>query len=578
MEDRQPGSGTLVLLLHAFKVGAASLDAVRAAIKREWPGATVLCPKLPLSPHSTADPNEIVARLLHQVDDAVSTAQAEGKPIRSIVLVGHSFGALLARKLYVAACGETNGAPFEAALRSGIAAGERVPPKSWAASVTRLVLLAGMNRGWRLTHHLSVGRAIGFLTGVLVANLVRPFLRRPPAIMTVRQGAEFITQLRIQWIRMRQQWKQGGTIGGATTIQLLGSVDDLVAPNDNVDLVSGGDFIYLDVPYSGHGDVIELQDPKFGAGRTEVFLRALLKDPVELSRESVLPADESAAVPDAGVKQVLFVIHGIRDTGYWTHKIARRVLHTVGAARGEWATETSSYGYFPMLPFLFPWYRRHKVEWLMDQYTEALARYPGASFSYVGHSNGTYLVAKALELYPCCSFDNIVFAGSVVRRKYDWRRILEQGRVRAVLNLVATRDWVVALFPKLFQQLHWQDLGSAGHDGFAVARDMRHVYQVTYVRGGHGAAVEEPLWDLIAKFVVSGEVRLDEHHQSLANQRNTWVSLLGHAPILVWLIGLGIVVLGFWAIVSGVSVWPAFLAGVGAALYVLAIWKVLTRL
>ncbi len=64
--------------------------------------------------------------------------------------------------------------------------------------------------------------------------------------------------------------------------------------------------------------------------------------------------------------------------------------------------------------------RRSKVEWLMDQYTENLALYPNADFSFVGHSNGTYLLAKALLEYPACKFKNVVFAGSVVNKNYDW--------------------------------------------------------------------------------------------------------------------------------------------------------------
>ena len=51
-----------------------------------------------------------------------------------------------------------------------------------------------------------------------------------------------------------------------------------------------------------------------------------------------------------------------------------------------------------MLPFLLSAYRRKNVEWLMDRYTEVVARYPNATVSYIGHSNGTYLLAKALEL------------------------------------------------------------------------------------------------------------------------------------------------------------------------------------
>ena len=103
----------------------------------------------------------------------------------------------------------------------------------------------------------------------------------------------------------------------------------------------------------------------------------------------------------------------------------------------------------------------------MDQYAEALAKYPNAKgrFHYIGHSNGTYLVARALKEYPCCRFKHIAFAGSVVHKKYDWTHFMSS-QVEAVANYVATTDWVVALFPKALQIMRLQDLGSAGFDGF----------------------------------------------------------------------------------------------------------------
>ena len=103
------------------------------------------------------------------------------------------------------------------------------------------------------------------------------------------------------------------------------------------------------------------------------------------------------------------------------------------------------------------------------------------AFSYVGHSNGTYLVARALKDYPAARFHRIVFAGSVVRCDYDWLQISrpipgetsELPRVDKVLNFTATGDWVVALFPKGLQPIKAIDLGSAGHDGFVQGFDIR---------------------------------------------------------------------------------------------------------
>ena len=106
------GSATLVLLLHAYTQTPRHLAAVRAAVAHEWPKARLVCPELPLSLLSMADPNEIVAGLLDTIDAETAAAERAHAPITNIVLVGHSFGALLARKLYVVACGETAEAPF----------------------------------------------------------------------------------------------------------------------------------------------------------------------------------------------------------------------------------------------------------------------------------------------------------------------------------------------------------------------------------------------------------------------------------------------------------------------------------
>ena len=125
----------------------------------------------------------------------------------------------------------------------------------------------------------------------------------------------------------------------------------------------------------------------------------------------------------------------------------------------------------------------------MDQYTEARVRYPNAKFSYVGHSNGTYLVARALRDYAAAKFARIVFAGSVVRCDYDWEKyskaadgeICRHSRVEKVLNYVATSDWVVAMFPKAMQLYRPIDLGGAGHDGFKQAFSLRQALSLIHI-------------------------------------------------------------------------------------------------
>ncbi|WSG95367.1 hypothetical protein U8P76_23655 [Rhizobium johnstonii] len=527
------------------------MAAVNAVVKSALSSSSleIYCPRLPLSLFSLASPTAIACRLVRDIDRLWTGASEKGHPFTRLVFVGHSIGSLIARKAYIIACGETSDAPFEQEVDVDV----RSP---WAEHVDRILLIAGMNRGWRVTHHLGLLRAALWWFGSLIGSLIEALTGRTPLIFRVKRGASFVTELRVQWLRMRQRaQREIGAPGTCLTVQLLGSIDDFISPADNIDLVAGGDFVYVDVPYSGHASVIQMDDKAVPRGNTitcgemrqKVFISALTLSPNALRVASTLPDDSDiTSVIDPSVKEVIFVVHGIRDGGFWTHKVARAIRHRMQENVRTIATETSSYGYFPMLPFLFTRKRREKVEWLMDRYATAIATYPNAHrFHFVGHSNGTYCLTEALRLYTCCRFDNVVLAGSVVRNSFPWTRHLRPtpyeagssrpayGSVGKVLNFVATSDWVVAVFPKLFQTaLPIQQLGSAGHDGFIERSDG--VQQITFVRGGHGAAIAEPIWPAIAEFVVSGQ--RPEIQEDLVNKsRNCFVVFLGLVPWFWWI-------------------------------------------
>jgi pimeloyl-ACP methyl ester carboxylesterase len=527
----------LVVVLHAFTHNAESMQYVKAEIAKSYcfGVADIFIPELPLSRTSCADPIAVCNRLLEQIDELWATKINQyGSTYESIIFVGHSFGALLARKVYVYACGENFKAPFEPGITQKCT-------RPWAAKVERIILLAGMNRGWSISHHMSLSKAFFYSLGVGLSSL----WFKTPIILQIRRGSPFITNLRIQWLTMRHN-VNAKSVGNALTMQLLGSIDDLVSPEDNIDLVSGRDFIYLDVAKSGHKNIIDMDESLDAQDRKLKFHAALLNDEQSLRQEySQLPQDDSLPNKREDVKDLIFVIHGIRDPGYWTHKIARRVKQFGKANHRTFETETSSYGYFPMLSFLFPWRRREKVEWLMDQYAEGLAQYPKAQFSYVGHSHGTYLLTKAFKEYPCCRFKQVVLAGSVVRTDYAWDELLKQGRVEKVLNYVASGDWVVAWFPNAMQMVNWQDLGGAGHRGF----ESDKVNQIRYAKGAHSAALHEDNWDEIAKFVVSGKIdglpaTIKEGKQSFL------VSAISKVAPLLW---LGIIYLLY---LIGREFWP----------------------
>jgi len=570
--DDNPGknSSTLLILLHGYTLDGNSLRYVQSTFKR-IPGfedADVLRPNLPLDTFSMAASSDIVAELILAIDQAWEKHAANGTPYERIIIVGHSMGGLFARKIYAAACGENEKAPFEKGLKeslSALGAASLATPRPWAKHVDRIVLLAGMNRGWKLSHHMSVPRAITMQMGVAGGYLLEWFHGRQPVIFTIRQGSPFITNLRLQWLSMREYAKEK-KIGNAVTVQLLGTVDDLVSPDDNIDLVSGKDFVYLEVPLSGHRNVIDMDDSEAGKKRQEAFIQAFHLSP----RDTI---EFAPLIVRRDVTDVVFVIHGIRDEGYWTRKIARRVQRFAQLSKSGRiiVSETSSYGYFPMLSFLTPGKRQEKVEWLMDRYTEARAKYPEANFHFIGHSNGTYLLAKALKDYSAVQFKQVVFAGSVVQRDYKWHEMIPD-RVHSVLNFMATADWVVAFFPKALQSVGIQDLGSAGHDGFDDAEVLEPPQM--YIIGGHSAALQEAMWDSIAEFTITGHFQPPPAALQSKEQAK-WVSIPAQIAPLLWLAICGALV---WIlhVLIGLEI-REWVKTTLIITYITMIWMVLTK-
>lgn len=523
----------LAVVLHGWRGSAARMgDVAEAVADALRPDGVVdlLVPDLPHgSMFSVARSGATVQALLAAIDRVV---ERHG-PYRRIVLVGHGIGATLARRLFLTAVGPLEEFHAEAPLR-------HEPPRAWAARVERIVLIAAVNRGWALSERVSWSYALLFNTVGLVGNLM-PRQDWAPAIFDYRLGAPFVVQTRLHWLAYRRHSDRDRT--GPLLIQVIGSRDDLVSPFDQVDIAVDGldqdvqadnnrchvtepaqrSLYLLRMAETGHNDAIDLRGPlgddaasdaasrAVAAARRDVLMLALGQDRHGLDADPrVVDPDllsDQVARPDSAVERAVFVVHGIRDDGFWTHRIAEAIRSAGGATCGAtsaFRSWTPTYGYFAMLPFLLPWIRRNKVEWLMDQYVSAAAQYPKAAFDYVGHSNGTYLGARALRDYADCRFHHVFFAGSVVRGDFAWGPLIDQGRVGRLMNVVATADWVVALLPKSVEWWPAVDLGGAGFDGFADAASRPELMEHRYVAGGHAAGIVEGHWDDIAGFIVDG--------------------------------------------------------------------------
>jgi hypothetical protein len=522
MTDFHPASASgarrLVVVLHGYQSAKhGRFERLVAAIREDMPDADVLAPRLETAHVLSTKPAAAIAGdMIEKIDHHW---QQHGS-YDEIIFVGHSTGGALARKVMLGAWGVGRRVPFESTGGFDRFTSQRV----WAAKITRLVMIAGISSGWKASGRERWKEWLSLNFFGLLGHLMP---RVKPTIFDFRRGAPFIANTRLQMVDHLREQAQGSRPRSMTTVQMLGSNDGIVAPNESLDFNASNalddQLFIVEVPFSDHVSILDVsltEKKNVAAAARRDMLRSALYGQVhgrggggafpaqplfDVARDWHELDDHMPRGADPGVENVVLVIHGIRDDGHWTKKIAARVKDAASNPH-LWRSVTPSYGYFAMLPFVLPWIRRQKVEWLMHEYCEAVAQYPNATFHYVGHSNGTYLGAAAMRDYQGCHFQRVVFAGSVVHPGYDWAARAVDSGVIAVVNYVATRDWVVAMAPNALRHLRWLfDLGGAGHVGFGP-QVPPFVNNLSYISGGHSAAIAEERWDEIAAFIVNGAI------------------------------------------------------------------------
>jgi len=535
----------LVVLVHGYGGSFETMEGVIQAIHEQRPRADILFFNYPARLFSNKDPFV----LAKQLDEEI--AQQDKPQYKTIILSGHSIGAILVRKAYMYGCGSIEDMP-------PVSAGSTTrPPRDWCKKVTRIVLLAGMNRGWNPDAPASLSWITNKL-GILLARLTgtATFIR------SFERGEPFVANLRLQWLTtMKKARDEGSGLRPPVVVQLLGDEDDLVSKDDSRDVTVTHDFICVGVNHTGHSSLLQLSETGVGLERKRRIQSSFGGDAdiEKLKQANPVVATET----DTDVTTVVFVLHGIRDMGEWTSQF-KQPLEEGFASQHQGTKEKiyvdrAAYGYFPMGAFLLWGDRQRNVRWFMDQVTELKARFPNLkSIDFIGHSNGTYVLASALEKYQTLSVDRVVLAGSVIRRDFQWSKFTR--RVNGVRNYVGSADWVVGLFPKLFElpglSAFNPDIGSAGYNGFedGYVKDD----ETQFIKGGHGAALVESNVPSIVDFILEG--KKTEVSELLVKEHP---GLLNLASRLCWLIWLGLFVisiaLGFLVTVTFNGRLPAWL-------------------
>ena len=420
---------------------------------------------------------------------------------------------------------------------------------------------------------MSFGKRVLFWVGTWFGRLTNT----GRFILSAEMGAPFVSNLRLEWMRWFRESKDERPV----VVQLLGDIDDLVSDEDNKDLraAATSSFYWLRVRGTGHADIVNFRDlsgksadyPGLGIYRRWKFLLAATGTVPMLSAAS----EEQVFTTDKLTTDVVFVLHGIRDLGKWSASFERdmRLRFAASNSSGKLTIVSPRYGYFSMGSFVFQPNREKYVRWLMDQYTETLARYPNVRhIEFFAHSNGTYLLASALTQYHAMRVERIAFAGSVVRRQFPWGDVFARQQALRVRNYLAHDDAVVGMFPRFFElfgiRLLHNDVGSAGFNGFDY-EDSR--LENVRIAGGHSAF--QAFVPEISQFLLAGGATTVPTAVQSAPE-----------PAIGWISRCGILVL--WAVLVFVVVFPAVrvamasgeYAWIPVSLYLLVVFTVLKRL
>lgn len=549
---------TLIVWVHAYVWDDQRQEAMRDFLAQKYPGADLLMPRY-RGGLSNENPCWLAAELARLVAQTYeSSAGGAGGRYQQVVFIGYSAGALLMRKAIVYGLGQLQDHPFPELGREVAKCWREIRP------LCRVVLLAGMNRGWSLETKPVEWSAPETVGARALLSLVRAIPVIGRFILSLERGAPFVANLRVQWIRLSQ------ALGAEMppVIQLLGGQDGIVSKADNKDVLVSRDFIFIPVAYSNHRTIVAFDDPDDGKERVGAICDAIgldidvLRDRYKgasqkLLEEEIPDREKETSEPSAEPPQLVFLVHGIRDNSDWPRELARVIRKQADGKIVRCVT--SSYGHFPMLHFLLFNKRRKNVRWFMDRYTEEIAKQPDAEVHFAGHSNGTYLLAEGLRTYQAMTFNRVVFMGSVVPSNFPWRRYYSEHRLKEFRNDRASGDWVVGIFPAFFQLLgtvlpfrFFRDLGDGGFRGFDQSVGDKH-RENFYFDGGHGEATKSPNHPSLARFLLTGvnelEVELVEGDPRVETlSRLCWLIWLVAASILIGIGGWVLTTFGGWAL------------------------------
>lgn len=474
---------------------------------------------------SNEKPDNICQTLVTTIEEFYTTHNYS-----EIYILGHSIGALLARRVVLMAKEEK----YE-----------------WYRHLKRIVMLAGTNRGFTPQH---TSHKVGiFIISLLNRNIAT-------LIMDMQLGSKWVTSLRMKWIKTFNY----GKMQSPKIVQLFGDRDLMIAEDDAIDLYRFDVSVIDKIEGATHSDFCAMEKGGKVSGYGNIVEAFTRNDFILGEAHKFIKKRE----------KLIFLIHGIRDFAEWHHALE----YEIEKQDKKIDVIPVQYGYFNLLQFLLPHQQKRAVRVFVDKYVQEVSLSPDADIEVAAHSNGTLVFQQAIQEHDYIDVRKVFFAGSVVSQNTGWDTGQYYGRIKHLRNVCANKDVPVGFLCKALHVFPFFNFGTAGYSGFKSGggsndgKGRNSVVENCYIQGGHGTALKTVHRKGLVEYLLDSEntssSNTSYHDKPLKSP--LWFRILSLAAVCVLVACIVLIVGAYWYVGlipdKGVSV---FLA---AMLTVLLLW------
>jgi hypothetical protein len=155
------------------------------------------------------------------------------------------------------------------------------------------------------------------------------------------------------------------------------------------------------------------------------------------------------------------------------------------------------------------------------------------------------VLCEVLAKYPAIELDAVILCGSIVDCSFDWRGLIEAGRVHRVRNETSGDDAVVCMFRTGLRRVFVPRSGASGVDGFlqtcgSLEREHfpRYTHSSAHVSSLHCLTYWLPFIRETRPFRDICRACLDVHHpqpeQPIAQFENAYGPAIERAVAIAW--------------------------------------------